>query len=68
MYVLYTFQYEYAFDTELQARRLRKSLGGGMRQSGILAAAAIFALENNVNRLAIDHTNAKYLAKELVVK
>lgn len=45
-----------------EARRVRKLLGGGMRQAGILAAAAIFALENNVDRLAIDHLHAKSIA------
>ncbi|MEP6756446.1 MAG: low-specificity L-threonine aldolase [Chthonomonadales bacterium] len=44
------------------ARRVRKMLGGGMRQVGILAAAGIYALENNIKRLAEDHANAQYLA------
>lgn len=44
------------------ALKWRKMLGGGMRQAGILAAAGIFALENNVNRLAEDHENAEILA------
>jgi threonine aldolase len=44
------------------ARRHRKVLGGGMRQAGIIAAGALFALENNVERLAEDHANAKILA------
>jgi threonine aldolase len=48
-----------------EARRIRKMLGGGMRQAGILAAAGIFALQNNIERLAIDHQNAKTLAREL---
>jgi threonine aldolase len=48
-----------------EARRLRKRLGGAMRQSGVLAAAAIFALENNVARLAEDHDNARALATAL---
>ncbi len=48
-----------------KARRIRKMLGGGMRQAGILAAAAKIALEENVDRLADDHANAKYLAAEL---
>ncbi len=47
------------------ARRLRKRLGGAMRQSGVLAAAAIFALENNVARLAEDHDNARAMATAL---
>jgi len=44
------------------ARRWRKALGGGMRQAGILAAAGLYALEHNVERLAQDHDNAAYLA------
>lgn len=48
-----------------RARRLRKMLGGGMRQAGILAAAGRFALEHNVQRLAEDHENARYLAEQL---
>ena len=46
-----------------RARRFRKMFGGGMRQSGLLAAAAIFALEHHVARLADDHANAKALAR-----
>jgi threonine aldolase len=45
------------------ARRQRKMLGGGMRQSGMLAAAGLYALEHNVERLAEDHQNAKKLAE-----
>jgi threonine aldolase len=45
-----------------QARRIRKVLGGGMRQAGIIAAGALFALENHVERLAEDHQNAQRLA------
>lgn len=44
-----------------KARRIRKLLGGGMRQAGYLAAAAIYALENNIERLKEDHTRAKSL-------
>lgn len=44
------------------ARRRRKVVGGGMRQAGILAAAGIVALEQMVDRLAIDHVNARALA------
>jgi len=47
------------------ARRWRKMLGGGMRQAGILAAAGIMALENNVERLQVDHENAALLASGL---
>jgi len=46
-----------------EARRNRKVLGGGMRQSGIIAAAGITALEQMVDRLAEDHENAKRLAE-----
>jgi threonine aldolase len=45
-----------------RARRLRKLFGGGMRQAGILAAGALYALENNVDRLTEDHENAQLLA------
>ncbi|HHK66887.1 MAG TPA: aminotransferase class I/II-fold pyridoxal phosphate-dependent enzyme, partial [Candidatus Acetothermia bacterium] len=45
-----------------RARRMRKLVGGGMRQAGIIAAAGIYALENNVERLAEDHENARRLA------
>ena len=48
-----------------KARRWRKVLGGGMRQAGILAAAGIFALSNNIDRLEKDHDNALTLAKGL---
>ena len=47
------------------ARRHRKMLGGGMRQSGILAAAGLYALDNNVARLAEDHRRARRLAEGL---
>jgi threonine aldolase len=46
-----------------RAHRFRKQFGGGMRQAGILAAAGIYALEHNVERLVEDHLNAKRLAK-----
>ena len=48
-----------------RAQRYRKMFGGGMRQAGILAAAGIYALENNVERLADDHLNAKLLAERI---
>ncbi|MDA1045673.1 MAG: low-specificity L-threonine aldolase [Verrucomicrobia bacterium] len=48
-----------------EARRWRKMLGGGMRQSGILAAAGIHALQHHVDRLAEDHANARILADGL---
>ena len=47
------------------ARRVRKQLGGGMRQAGILAAAGIVALENMVDRLKQDHDRARRLAEAL---
>jgi len=47
------------------ARKWRKMVGGGMRQAGILAAAGIYALENNIDRLAADHENAGLLADGL---
>jgi threonine aldolase len=46
-----------------RARRRRKQLGGGMRQAGILAAAANYALDNHVERLAEDHINARRLGE-----
>jgi threonine aldolase len=45
-----------------RARRVRKMLGGGLRQAGILAAAGIYALENHIDRLGEDHANARRLA------
>jgi len=48
-----------------EARRVRKALGGGMRQAGILAAAGLYALEHHVERLAEDHENARILAQGL---
>lgn len=48
-----------------RAKRLRKSLGGGMRQAGVIAAAGLFALEHQFDRLADDHANAKALAHGL---
>ncbi len=48
-----------------EARRVRKLLGGGMRQAGIIAAAGIVALNEMVDRLAEDHANARHLAEGL---
>jgi threonine aldolase len=48
-----------------KARRARKILGGGMRQAGVIAAAGLYALENNVERLKQDHENAERLARGL---
>ena len=47
------------------ARKIRKALGGGMRQAGILAGAGIFSINNMVERLQQDHDNAKLLSSEL---
>jgi threonine aldolase len=51
-----------------KAKRIRKLMGGGMRQAGFLAAAGIYALQNNINRLAIDHQHATLLAAALQEK
>lgn len=48
-----------------KAHRLRKMLGGGMRQAGVLAAAGIFSLEKMTRRLADDHVRARHLAEGL---
>lgn len=48
-----------------EAYRVRKSWGGGMRQAGILAAAGLYALKNNIERLKEDHDKAKYLAQRI---
>ena len=47
------------------AIRIRKILGGGMRQVGFLAAAGLYALDNNIERLSEDHKKAKYIAELL---
>jgi threonine aldolase len=52
-------------DLEPKARRMRKVFGGGMRQAGFLAAAGIYALENNITRLKEDHVRAAELGKVL---
>jgi len=49
-----------------EARRIRKALGGGMRQAGILAAAGIYALDNNIIKLNDDHNHAEILADHLI--
>ena len=51
-----------------KARRIRKLFGGGMRQAGYLAAAGIYALEQNISRLTEDHLHAKTVAKELALQ
>ena len=48
-----------------QARRIRKLFGGGMRQAGVLAAAALYALDHHVERLAEDHRNAQVIAQAI---
>ena len=50
-----------------RARRVRKMVGGGMRQAGILAAAGLLSLERMVDRLAEDHANARTLAEAVAV-
>ncbi|MCA0349114.1 MAG: GntG family PLP-dependent aldolase [Flavobacterium sp.] len=52
-------------ETMKKALRIRKIFGGNMRQSGYLAAAGIYALQNNINRLEEDHNRAKELGKQL---
>jgi threonine aldolase len=49
-----------------KARRVRKVFGGGMRQAGIIAAGGLYALKNNIERLKIDHENAKQLEQALL--
>jgi len=53
-------------ETIKRVHRFRKMFGGGMRQAGIIAAAALYAIEHNIKRLAEDHANAKRLAAALV--
>lgn len=48
-----------------RARRFRKMFGGALRQAGILAAAALYALDYNIERLAVDHENARRLAEAI---
>lgn len=51
-----------------KARRIRKVFGGGMRQAGFLAAAGIYALKNNIDRLSEDHAHAKQIAAAIEKK
>lgn len=51
-----------------KARRVRKVFGGGMRQAGYLAAAGLYAMENNIDRLEIDHRHAQLIAEALMSK
>jgi threonine aldolase len=53
-------------DLIARAHRIRKMLGGGMRQAGVLAAAALYALDHHIHRLAEDHHNAKALVAGLL--
>jgi threonine aldolase len=51
-----------------KARRIRKVFGGGMRQAGFIAAAGIYALENNIQRLAEDHLHAQQISEAIAKK
>ncbi|NLR66685.1 aminotransferase class I/II-fold pyridoxal phosphate-dependent enzyme [Chitinophaga varians] len=51
-----------------EARRIRKRLGGGLRQAGFMAATGIYAMENNIQRLEEDHQHAKQIAAALLEK
>jgi threonine aldolase len=51
-----------------KARRVRKAFGGGMRQAGFMAAAGIYALQNNIGRLSIDHAHAKMIGEAVAKK
>ena len=51
-----------------KARRVRKVFGGGMRQAGFLAAAGIYALQNNIERLSEDHVHARQIADTIAKK
>ena len=53
------------FKTISSAHRWRKMFGGGMRQAGIIAAAGLYALDNHVERLELDHDNARILARSI---
>ncbi len=55
-------------DLVKKARRIRKVFGGGMRQAGFLAAAGIYALQNNIERLSEDHKHAKQIADKIAYK
>jgi threonine aldolase len=52
-------------DLMARARRVRKVFGGGMRQAGMAAAGALFALEHNIDRLCEDHENAQIIASAI---
>ena len=51
-----------------KARRIRKVFGGGMRQAGFMAASGIYALQNHIDRLQVDHENAARVGKHLLKK
>jgi len=51
-----------------KARRIRKVFGGGMRQAGFMAASGIYALQNHIGRLELDHVHALQLAEALALK
>jgi len=51
-----------------KARRIRKVFGGGMRQAGFIAAAGIYALQHNIERLSVDHDHAKAIAAAFETK
>lgn len=51
-----------------KAKRIRKVFGGGMRQAGFMAAAGLYALKNNIERLHNDHVHAKQIAEALLLK
>jgi len=55
-----------SFELVTRLRRIRKMLGGGMRQAGVIAAAGLFALDHQLARLSDDHANARRLARGLV--
>ena len=52
-------------ETIAKAHKFRKIIGGGMRQAGVIAAAALYALENNIERLKEDHEKARFFAEEI---
>lgn len=52
-------------ETIIKAHKYRKIIGGGMRQAGVLAAAAMYALDNNIDRLKEDHAKARYFAEQI---
>ena len=54
-----------SYEFVAKARRVRKLLGGGMRQAGIIAAAALYALDHHIDRLAEDHRNAQVIAQAI---